>query len=144
MLRVRPLLKRAIQPFFAGHYHGDVELLVGAQGMETALHGMVECALAEEHQGIDGLVLGCGSDVSLHRQVSQERLDPGFGGEEVCARPHAMETGEPSDPLHLGALGVHGGVVETEHLADFVEESGWLTSRRVRHIRSFVMRPSER
>jgi hypothetical protein len=33
-----------------------------------------------------------------------------------------VETGEPYDPLHIGALGVNGVVVETEHLADFIEE----------------------
>ncbi len=41
----------------------------------------------------------------------------GFGGEEVCAGPHTVETGEPYDPLHIGALGVYGVVVETEHLS---------------------------
>jgi hypothetical protein len=46
----------------------------------------------------------------------------GFGGEEVCAGPHTVETGKPYDPLHIGALGVYGVVVKTEHLADFIEE----------------------
>ena len=102
---------------------------------------MIEDALVEEHQGIHGLVLGGGSDVSIHRQVGQERLDFGFGGEEVCAGPHTVETGKPYDPLHIGALGVYGVVVKTEHLADFIEEFWWLTSRRVRHIRSPPWRP---
>jgi hypothetical protein len=97
---------------------------------------MVEDALVEEHQGIHRPVLGRGSDVSVHGQVRQERFDLRFGGEEVLARPHAMETDEPYDPIHIGALGVHGVVVETEHLADFIEEFGWLTSRRVRLRRS--------
>ena len=30
---------------------------------------------------------------------------------------------------------MHGVVVETEHLADFIEEFGWLTARRARHIK---------
>jgi hypothetical protein len=52
-----------------------------------------------------------------------------------------VETGEPYDPLHIGALSVYGVVVETEHLVDFIEEFGWLTSRRVKHIRSPSWRP---
>ena len=54
--------------------------------------------------------------LSMHGQVGQERFDLGFGGEEVFARPHAVETDESYDPLHIGALGVNGVVVQTEHL----------------------------
>jgi len=36
---------------------------------------------------------------------------------------------------------VYGVVVETEHLADFIEEFWWLTSRRARHRRSPSWRP---
>jgi hypothetical protein len=46
-----------------------------------------------------------------------------------------METDEPHDPLHIGALGVNGILVETEHIADFIEELWLLTSRYVQHIR---------
>ena len=92
--------------------------------------------LVEEHQGIHGLVLGGGSDVSIHRQVGQERLDLGFGGDEVFAGPHAVETDESYDPLHRGALGVNGVVMETEHVSDVIEEFWLLTARRVRHIRA--------
>ena len=61
--------------------------------------------LPKAHQGIHGLVLGGGRDVSMHCQVGQEQLDRGFGGEEVLARPHA---GETDDPLHIRALGMEG------------------------------------
>ena len=120
--------------FFACHDHGDVDLLVGAHGIDAARQSMVEDALVEAHQGMHGLVLGGGSDVSMHRQVSQERLDLGFGGEEVFARPHAVETDESYDPLHRGSLSVNGVVVQTEHLSHFIEEFGWWISRRGRHI----------
>ena len=44
-----------------------------------------------------GLVLGGGRDVSMHRQVSQERLDRGFGGEKVFARTYTVvQTEHPS------------------------------------------------
>ena len=108
----------------------------GAHGIDASLHGVVEDALVEEHQGMHDVVLGGGSDVSMHRQVGQERRDRGFGGDEVCAGPHAVETDASYDPLPRGALGVHGVVVETEHLTDFTEECWWLTSRRVRPIRA--------
>jgi hypothetical protein len=44
-----------------------------------------------------------------------------------------VETDEPDEPLHRGALGVHGGVVQTEHLVHVIEEFGLLTSHRGRH-----------
>ena len=60
----------------------------------------------------------------MHGQVGQERFDLQFAGEEVFARPHAVETDEPYDdlkemvggrsgnrPLHIGSLGVNGVVV---------------------------------
>jgi hypothetical protein len=46
-----------------------VDLLVGANGIDTARQSMVEDALVEEHQGIHRLVLGRGSDISVHGQV---------------------------------------------------------------------------
>jgi hypothetical protein len=95
---------------------------------------VVEDALVKEHQSIHGLVLGGGSDVSMHGQVCQERFDPRFGREEMVARPHAVEMDEADDPFHIGALGVNGVVVETQHPSDFIEEFGWLTSFRVKHI----------
>jgi hypothetical protein len=94
---------------------------------------MAEDALVEEHQGIHGLVLGGGSDVSMHREVGQERLDFGFSGEEAFARPHGVETDEAYDPLHIGSFGVNGVVVQTEHLSHFIEEFWWLTACRDRH-----------
>jgi hypothetical protein len=101
----------------------------------------MEDALVEEHQGIHGLVLGGGSDVSIHCQVGEERLDLGFGGEEVYARPHAVETDESHNPFHIGSLSVDGVVVQPEHVPHFIEEFWWLTSCRVRHRRLAPWRP---
>ncbi len=69
----------------------------------------------------------------MHGQVSQERFDLRFGGEEILPRPHAVETDESYDPIHIGALGVNGVVVQTEDLSGFIEELWLLTSGRVRH-----------
>lgn len=52
--------------FFAGHDHGDVDLLVGVHCIDAALQGLFEDALVEEHQGVHRLILGGGSDVSVH------------------------------------------------------------------------------
>jgi hypothetical protein len=110
--------------FCARHGHGDIDFLGGAHGVDTALQRLVEDARVEAHQGIHGLVLGGGRDVSMHHQVGQQGLDRGFGGEEVFARAHAVETDESYDPLHRGSLSVHGVVVETEYLSHFIEEFG--------------------
>jgi len=68
----------------------------------------------------------------LTGRVGQERLDLGFDGEEVCARPHAVETDESYDPLRIGSLGVNGVVEQTERLSYVIEEFG-LRARRGRH-----------
>jgi hypothetical protein len=70
----------------------------------------------------------------MHRQAGQERLDLGFGGEEVFASSHGVETDEPDDPLHIGSLGVNGVAVQTEHLSYLIEEFRRWISHRGRHI----------
>jgi hypothetical protein len=65
----------------------------------------------------------------------------GFGREEGFARPHAVQTDESDDPLHIGALGVNGVVVQTEYLAHFIEKFWLLTSCRVRHAKPPSWRP---
>ena len=71
--------------------------------------------------------------------MSWLHVDLGFGGEEVLARPHAVETDESYDPLHIGSLGVNGVVVQTEHLSHFIEEFGLLISRRQAYDTSVVV-----
>jgi hypothetical protein len=43
-----------------------------------------------------------------------------------------VETDKPNDPVHIGSLGVNGVAVQTEHLADLIEEfwvvTFWLKS----------------
>jgi len=70
----------------------NVDLLVGANGIDAVLQRMVEDALVKEDQSIHRLVLGGGSDVCVYGEVGQERFDLGFGGEEVLTGPHAVET----------------------------------------------------
>ena len=89
----------------------------------------------------ESLVLRGGCDVSMHREVGQERLDLGCGGAEVLARPQAVATDESYAPFHRGALGVNEVVVETEYLSHCIEELGLLPSRRVRPRRSPAWRP---
>ena len=86
----------------------------------------------EAPQVLHGLVLGCGSDVSMHGQVRQERCDPGIGGEEVVVRPLAVTMDESDDPLPREALGVDGIMVQTEHRSHVMEACGLWISRRVR------------
>jgi hypothetical protein len=57
----------------------------------------------------------------MHRPAGQEGLDLGFGGEEIFARPRTLATDESYDPLDRGSLSVHGAVMVTEHLWDFIE-----------------------
>ena len=77
--------------FFACHDNGDVDLLVGANGIDAVLQRMVEDALVKEDQGIHRLVLGGGSDVCVYGEVGQERFDLGFGGEELLTGPRGNE-----------------------------------------------------
>jgi len=117
---------------------GDVDLLVGAHGIDTALQSVVEGALVEEHQGIHGLVLGGGRDIAVHGQVREERLDVRFRREEIIAGPHAVETDVAHDPLQVGSLGMNRVVVHAENLSDLLEKCWLLTSGRARHIVSSV------
>ena len=64
----------------------------------------------------------------------QKRFDLGFGGKEVLAGAHAVETNEPHDPVHVGSFGVNGVVVQAEYLSDLIESLD-LSFCQIRHIR---------
>jgi hypothetical protein len=81
---------------------------LSAHGIDAVRQRLLEDARVEEHQGIHRQVLGSCSDVSMHRQIGEEGFNLGFGEEKVVMRLYAMETDEPFDPIHIGALGVHG------------------------------------
>ena len=87
---------------------------------------MVEDSLVEEHQGIHGLVLGRGGDLALHGEVREECLDLRFGGEEVGAGPHTVETGEASDPLHLGVFRAETIVLGADSHTHLLQKPGRL------------------
>src|SRR5215831_3147758 len=111
--------------FGARHDDGDVDFLVGAHGIDAVLQRLVEDALVQKDQGIHGLVLGRRRHVALEGQVGEERLDLGFGGEEVVPRPHPVEPDEADDPLDVGALRVDGVMLEPEDAPDVLQEFRW-------------------
>jgi hypothetical protein len=102
---------------------------------------MVEDAFVEKHQGIHGLVLGRGGDLALHGEVSEECLNLGFGGQEVGAGLHPVEADESSDPLHIGALGMDGVMMETEDPPDILDQGRWRTVWCVSHKKNAVLAP---
>jgi hypothetical protein len=58
------------------------------------------------HEGISEPVHGAGRP--RHAQIDEEGFNLGSRGDKAVARPHAMATDEPYDPIHSQALGVHG------------------------------------
>jgi hypothetical protein len=59
------------------------------------------------HEGISEPAHGAGRPRHAPTPRS-EGFNFGFSGDKVVARPHAMETDEPYDPIRIQALGVHG------------------------------------
>ena len=57
------------------------------------------------------------------------------GREEVRPRPHAVETNESDGPLHIGALGADGVVVEPEYLQ--VNGVHWELARVAQDVRPY-------
>jgi len=103
------------------------------------IQGLVEDALVEKHQGIHGLILGGGGNFALQSEVGEERLDLGFGGEEVNAEPHVVEPGEASDPFPIGALRVDGVMLEPEDPPDLLDQGRWGTVLRIGHKKISVL-----
>ena len=56
-----------------------------------------------------------------------DRLDLRFGREEVGAGPHAVETNEAYDLLHIGALRVDRVMLESEDPPDLLDQGQWCT-----------------
>jgi len=76
----------------------------------------------------------------VHGQIREERFNFRFGGEEVCARLHAMEADEADNPIDIRTFSMNGVVVEAEDMADFIEQFWLLTSYGVRHMKSPLRR----
>jgi hypothetical protein len=53
----------------------------------------------EAKQGAEGLVLGGGGDLLLHREVGQKHLD--FGGSHLLGMARVVEENVPFDPGDL-------------------------------------------
>jgi hypothetical protein len=83
-------------------------------------------------------VLGGSSDIAVHGQVREERLDFRLRREESIAGPHAVETALAHDPLQVGSLGMNRVVVQAEHLTDLIEKFWRLPTGRARHIMASV------
>jgi hypothetical protein len=113
--------------FVPGHDHGDVDLLVGAHGVNAVVQGLVEDALVEKDEGMHGLVLRGGGDLALQGEMREERLDLGFGGDEVGAGPQAVEPGEAADPFDIGTLRVDGIMLEPEDPPGLLDQHPWWT-----------------
>jgi hypothetical protein len=89
-------------------------------------------ALHEHEDGGDG-------NFALQSEVGVERLDLGFGGEEVRAGPHPVKPGEASDPFHMGALCVDGVMLHPEDPPDLLDQGRWGTVLRVGHKKISVL-----
>lgn len=97
--------------FFACHDHGDIDLFWGTNGIDSALHGLVEDSLVKEHQGIHRLAPGGRGDICVYGQVGEERLDFGLRREEVVAGPHLVEADVANHPIHIGSFGVNRNIL---------------------------------
>jgi hypothetical protein len=56
-----------------------------------------------------------------------------FGREQILPAVRLVKMSKADDPVHIGALGVNGIVVKTEHLSDLLQQFGRLTFGRGRH-----------
>jgi len=100
---------------------------------EPLLHG-ADVGAALEQVSSEGMAKGVGADGLRQTGTADSYLDSLVDDAEVNARPPAVEPDESDDPLRRGVLGVHGVVMQTEHLSPLIAECGWWISRRGRHI----------
>jgi hypothetical protein len=95
----------------------------GPDGAKVAEVGP-EDGPVKEHQGVEGLVLGAGTDAAVDGQVGEEPLDVG-GGQLAGVPPRAVALGEPQvvgDPGDVTPLGGQGVMADAEDLADLIEQ----------------------
>src|SRR5262249_35485404 len=70
-----------------------------------ALHALDEAEVSaqdptvEEHEGVEGLILGRWADAVSHGEVAEE--GPDFVGSHLVRMPHPVVEDEPSDPVDV-------------------------------------------
>jgi hypothetical protein len=119
-------------------WHG----LTTSSGSPAVARVLVTCTskppVASHHEPwLDSLHSGHrrgGARLIAHR-VGRERLDLGFGEEEVIGRMQAVETGESNDPRHSGALGMDGAVMPMADLSRCCEQFGGWLAPRITHMK---------
>lgn len=92
----------------------------GAEGVERA----AEDVAVEKEQGREGLVLGGGGGLLLHREVGEEGVDLGLA--HLVRMALAVEEDVPAGPRDVGLLGPQAVVPRAEGGAEAVEKAGFV------------------
>lgn len=82
-----------------------------------------ENVLVQKDQGIECLVLGRGSDLTVDGEIGEKFAD--FLRAHFAGMPLSVEEDEASDPMEIGILGAEAVVPDTDRIAYPVEEP-WL------------------
>ncbi|OIQ02666.1 MAG: hypothetical protein AUK55_00420 [Syntrophobacteraceae bacterium CG2_30_61_12] len=67
------------------HHNRDVLFFAGANRIDFTFKRLLEDFFVQEHQGVHGLILGCGRDIFLHGEMGRKSLDLGFPALKIIA-----------------------------------------------------------
>ncbi len=108
--------------FIFGEHCGQAFGAFSAQRVEGQLDLQQEHFLVEEEEGAEGLVLGRGSDIQVHGEVSEKRFD--LGPAKLAGVALVMEKDIAGDPAQVRAFGMQGVMLAAQGLPDLIEEPG--------------------
>jgi hypothetical protein len=108
------------QDLLAGEDSGEAFRFTGAHSLDGLGDFSPEDLAIEEEDGLEGLILGRGSDIFVDSQVGEEGFD--FLGAHFLGVAFAVEEDKAADPIHIGLLGAVGIMLEAQHLAYSVQE----------------------
>jgi hypothetical protein len=106
--------------FWTGEDGREALGFTGAQGLDRLGDFPSEDRAIEEEDGLEGLILGSGSDVFVDSQVGEEGFD--FLSAHFLGVAFAVEEDETADPIHIGLLGAVRIMLAAQHLAYPVQE----------------------
>ena len=93
----------------------------GADGVNRFVERFVQDELVEEQKGVEGLVLGSGSDFAVDGEVGEEGAD--VSGAQVSGMASTVEQDEAADPTEVADLGAKGVVLAAEDESSLIEDS---------------------
>jgi hypothetical protein len=106
--------------FFPGHDNRDAQWSFSPHGINGLIELNIENIAIQKNNGIEGLVLGGGADLSVHGQMREKSFD--LCRSHSAGMPHVMKDNILFDPGEIGLFGSDGIMFAAQYIPDLIRQ----------------------